>query len=436
MNNIRKHEDEEAYASHIELRSEEVQEIMGQVPAWIIRWGLTVIFLAIGAAFTLAWFIKYPDVLVAQVVLTSDPPPLRLVAPTTGKIAHIFVEEEAAVQRGDCLLAFESTADWQDVMRLEQSLEEANSLADLLPLPIYQLGRLQPQYSEFRKTIEAWHFFSNSKAYHSGINRITHRKTTELQALNTNIEAQLELKKREFELATKAYEINRKLYEQRNISRVELEQYEVEKIQKGVVIKQLEAQIHNNEIQRLSYHQQMGEFGQQVQEDGLRLQVEAQEALSQLKSAIEDWKQTYMLLAPQSGQVAFFDLWAVSQQVEAGKAVLSLLPHTQRIIGKATLSQQNVGKLRPGQRANIKLDTYNHKEFGMLPAMVSHISPLPHQDQYLVNLELTQGLKTTYNTQLEFQAEFYGKAEIITEELRLLERVFFEVSHLIQRATD
>mgnify|MGYP007019927609 FL=1 len=27
----------------IELRSEEVQEVMGQVPAWIVRWGITAV---------------------------------------------------------------------------------------------------------------------------------------------------------------------------------------------------------------------------------------------------------------------------------------------------------------------------------------------------------------------------------------------------------
>ena len=31
----------------IELRSEEVQEVMGQVPAWIVRWGITLLFLVV-----------------------------------------------------------------------------------------------------------------------------------------------------------------------------------------------------------------------------------------------------------------------------------------------------------------------------------------------------------------------------------------------------
>ena len=31
----------------IELRSEEVQEVMGQIPAWIVRWGITLLFLVV-----------------------------------------------------------------------------------------------------------------------------------------------------------------------------------------------------------------------------------------------------------------------------------------------------------------------------------------------------------------------------------------------------
>ena len=30
-----------------ELRSEEVQEVMGQIPSWIVRWGIGVLFLAL-----------------------------------------------------------------------------------------------------------------------------------------------------------------------------------------------------------------------------------------------------------------------------------------------------------------------------------------------------------------------------------------------------
>lgn len=46
----------------IEDRSPDVQEIIGQVPHWLIRWGLTAIFSVVIILVFLAWFISYPDV--------------------------------------------------------------------------------------------------------------------------------------------------------------------------------------------------------------------------------------------------------------------------------------------------------------------------------------------------------------------------------------
>jgi len=49
----------------IELRSEEVQEVMGQIPAWIVRWGITLLFLVVVALLVGSCFFKYPDVITA-----------------------------------------------------------------------------------------------------------------------------------------------------------------------------------------------------------------------------------------------------------------------------------------------------------------------------------------------------------------------------------
>ena len=41
---------------HIELRSDEVQEIMSHIPNWMIRWGITLIFVLI----SLIIFLNHP----------------------------------------------------------------------------------------------------------------------------------------------------------------------------------------------------------------------------------------------------------------------------------------------------------------------------------------------------------------------------------------
>lgn len=79
----------------VELRSEEVQEIMGQIPAWIIRWGITVLFVVIGVLLIGSCFFKYPDVITAQMTLTSPHPAVQIVARTSGRISRLYVADGA-----------------------------------------------------------------------------------------------------------------------------------------------------------------------------------------------------------------------------------------------------------------------------------------------------------------------------------------------------
>ena len=65
---------------HVELRSDGVQEVLGRIPPWTIRYGITVIFGLILLLLLLAWLIRYPDVIVAKGVLTSLDPPREVPA--------------------------------------------------------------------------------------------------------------------------------------------------------------------------------------------------------------------------------------------------------------------------------------------------------------------------------------------------------------------
>ena len=68
-------EQESATPNLIEIRSEEVQEIISHVPNWIIRWGITMIFIVFLILLSISWFVEYPDIIKAKVVLTTSPAP-------------------------------------------------------------------------------------------------------------------------------------------------------------------------------------------------------------------------------------------------------------------------------------------------------------------------------------------------------------------------
>ena len=81
----------------IELRSEEVQEVMGQVPAWIVRWGITLLFLVVVALLVGSCFFKYPDVITADMTLTGQHPATAVVTRAAGKIQELLVRDNRPV---------------------------------------------------------------------------------------------------------------------------------------------------------------------------------------------------------------------------------------------------------------------------------------------------------------------------------------------------
>ena len=111
----------------IELRSEEVQEVMGQVPAWIVRWGITLLFLVVVALLVGSCFFKYPDVITADMTLTGQHPATAVVTRAAGKIQELLVRDNRPVRQGDWLAVIENHADTDDAIYLDKALEDINT---------------------------------------------------------------------------------------------------------------------------------------------------------------------------------------------------------------------------------------------------------------------------------------------------------------------
>ena len=93
----------------------------------------------------------------------------------------------------------------------------------------------------------------------------------------------------------------------------------------------------------------------------------------------------------------------------------------------------NTGKLSIGQNVNIKLDNYPYTENGMLQGNVINISVVPNKDTYAVDIDLKNGLKTSYNKTLIYKEQMKGSADIITENISVMDRIFFNFKKLSDR---
>jgi multidrug efflux pump subunit AcrA (membrane-fusion protein) len=107
----------------IELRSEEVQEILTKVPHWMIRWGNVLFLSLILMLLFVSWFVKYPDIIPSQALITTQIPPQKEYANITGKLDAILVKDNQEIKNNEPLAIIENTANFEDVYTLKSIID-------------------------------------------------------------------------------------------------------------------------------------------------------------------------------------------------------------------------------------------------------------------------------------------------------------------------
>jgi len=132
--------------------------------------------------------------------------------------------------------------------------------------------------------------------------------------------------------------------------------------------------------------------------------------------------------------VTFNSIWSEHQNVRQGEKVMTIVPDNEvGMIGKIRLPMRGAGEVSIGDPVHIRFENYPHQKYGMVKGEVSNVSKVPQDDFYNVEVTLPEGLNTYYNITLEFRQNMQGDAEIITDEMRLLQRIFNPVRSTISR---
>ena len=415
---------------NIQIRSEEVMDILGSPPSWIIRWGTTLLFLAFMLLCVAGWIVKYPDKIYAGVTITTESPPVKIIARSTGYINKLMVKGDQPVKRGDVLVVMQDAADYKDVLALDKQLIALQSLNDKV-LAVYQpdrnltLGELQPSYSAFIQLFEEYTFKTTRRYDKDGISQLRQqinniRKTISKDRENKKIlEEQYGLENRAFKRAQNLYAVNA-------IGLAELEQAKTRVLNLQKQVNEIEADISDKEISINIINKQIIDIQQYASEGKSNNYVRLVESINQLRSEIDRWEQTYLLKAPIDGIVSFFsDISSEQQNVNEGDEVMAILPtDSKTLVGKVALPAEGAGEVKSGQKVIVKLKNYNYEQFGVLEGKVEKLALLPKNGEYAIVLSFPNGLRTNTGKTLAFQQQMPGTAEIITEDRRFFERIF------------
>ena len=423
----------------IELRSEEVQEILTKVPHWMIRWGNVLFLILILLLVALSWIVKYPDVVASEVIITTENPPQKEYAKVTAKIDTIFVRDSEPVHNKQPLAILENTANYKDVFYLKSIMDSIQIQKQLFyfpidELPILFLGEIDAAFSIFETNYIQYILNKELKPF-TNVALANKTTTSELNRQLRNSQAQKELNKQELEFKQKDLSRSKTLFEKGVVSEQDYETKQLEFLQAERVYKNMASSISQlREAISNSKNTSKGTEISSIREEKTLLKKVIQ-SFNQLQKSMKDWELKYVLSSKMDGNVSFLNYWSENQTVNQGDLVFTIIPkENTSFIAKLKTPAQNLGKVKVGQNVNIKLHNYPDYEFGVLKGHVTHISEISNKDGfYTIDVSLPKTLITSYNKEIEFKQEMQGVAEIITEDLRLIERVFYQFKKIFKQ---
>jgi len=419
-------------------RSELAQEIISRTPDFIEKWALFIFLILLLFLITTTWFIQYPDIIEAPAKLSSINAPKQIICLLPGKLVKLQVKENEAVAVGKILGFIESNAKHEEILKLSDwsdSVEQILNDHSYKKLPpcfnnaiFSELGELQQPYQTL---IQAYLNFKNylPNEFYAKKKALLLKDIENIQKVKRNLEVQKTLAQQDLLLSQKTFDANGHLKKEKIISELDYRNEESKLIGKKLSVPQMNAGIISNESQQNDKQKEIAELENTI----LQQNAIFEQALHTFKSQLTDWKKKYLLIAPIAGKVAFASFIEVNQQLQANQTICFINPENTAYYAQVFIPQTNFGKVLIGENVLLKLNSYPFQEYGYVKGKIDYISHIPSDSGYLSKVVLVDGLMTTYRKQVQYRDGLIARAEIITKDLRLLERFYYNIVQQIKR---
>ena len=407
--------------------SEEVNEIITAVPSWVLRRGITVVFLVILSIILLAAFIRYPDVISTSLKINSLNAPKPVYAKRAGKLTELLFPEKKRVELGTPIAFLESTGSHRDVLKLSAQLKSlremvlsAKPLSLSLLSPNSNLGELQAAYQNFYQ--QYVQYLSTQKGgYYQEKRVFLERDLGSIKALKSQIVSQQKVQQKEYANIEQQYLSYQKLMAKNVISKSEFQEQENKYLSGKYPLQQTETALLNNTVAYATKEKEILDLENTIAEQRAKFL----QAINSVISDTEVWINQYVVLAPVAGTLGYAGVIQQNQTVTLNQELFVINPGNTDFFGEIQIPQNNMGKIRIGQRTLIKMHSYPYEQFGMIRGNINYISDVAFKDSVFI---AKVGFKTFENKdnlhKITLKNGMLGNAEIITEESSLLQRFY------------
>jgi hemolysin D len=178
-----------------------------------------------------------------------------------------------------------------------------------------------------------------------------------------------------------------------------------------------QAQINKKEIetQTKAYHLSL-----------MNQSIDKLNSLNQELIKLNNQYQGYVITSPITGTVQQLSVNTIGGVVTTAQNLMAIVPENEPLEIEAQLANKDIGFIRKGQYAEIKIDTFQYTKYGTLKAQVLHISPDAVSDEkkglvYNVKLKLEQPFIQFEQQKLAISPGMLASCEIKIHQRRLIE---------------
>jgi multidrug efflux pump subunit AcrA (membrane-fusion protein) len=417
--------------------SNEIEEIISKKIPSVVKWGTVYFLLILIFLAAICWFIRYPDTVNTKAKLTSINAPKEVITKTQGKLVKLFAKENEQAHAGNVLGYMESTANHTEVLAISENIDNAQDLLvknrieqvfHFLNASYQNLGELQLSYQTFQQSYNTFRNYLSGGFYLSKVNMLN-KDLAFLQKMHSNLLQQKVLNTEDLNLSQKTFNANKSLNDEKVISDFDYRNENSKLIGKKLSLPQISSSIISNEAQQNEKQKEIAELQNTIaQQKSIFTQ-----SLNTFKSQIEDWKKKYLLIAPIDGKIAFATFLQENQQLKAEQVICFINPENTEYYAEVYIPQTNFGKVKLGQEVLLKFPSYPFQEYGSISGKIDFISNINTDSGYIAKVILPNGLSTTYKKQVQFRDGLLAQGEIITQDMRLLERFYYNIIKQVKK---
>ncbi|KGE87769.1 hypothetical protein IX84_13440 [Phaeodactylibacter xiamenensis] len=336
------------------------------------------------------------------------------------------------------IIILESAANWKHVEQLLRGLREVPAELPSLDAPL-ELGSLQNAWASYGQAAKDWNNFRQRSIFQERQHAIE-QEIRSLHELSSAYRAQKAVFEEERALVQSEMERTDALHREGVRSTYEWEQQRVQVLQYERQLKALEVTLLQNEVQIQQLITQLANLKDEFLQSRNTLQRTLEQTRKQLIGSLEEWQAQNLLRSAVSGQLELQPDVQPRAVVQAGAHLGTVVPEgysEETITFNLFLPAAGIGKIDVGAPVRISLDAYPEAEFGQLTAQITSIDEAPQSQEdgswaYGAKANLQDALRTNYGITLPATARLTGQAVVITEDRRILERVFEQFLDLVK----